>query len=264
MLSDKKKGRILKYIEQGVSHRKIAEIEQVGLATISRLRNIPTSSRVLVIGDIHEPCCRPGYLKFCQDMAVKYKTDKTVFIGDVVDWHGISFHANNPEAPGVVSEYQLAKDCISQWYKDFPNAIVTIGNHDARIVRLAESVNIPAKFLRDYKELWGTPNWEWVDDTIIDNVYYFHGTGYGGLHPSFNAARHLGMSCVLGHIHSVAGVKWCVSPEKRWFGMDVGCGVDDKAYAFAYGKHLKRKSVISCGVVLNGVPYHEMMPLEAY
>jgi len=68
----------------------------------------------------------------------------------------------------------------------------------------------------------------------------------------------------MGHIHHVGGVKWKVSPEKRWFGMDVGCGIDDKMWAFIYAKHVVRRSVISCGVVIDGHPYHEMMPLERY
>ena len=221
-------------------------------------------SRVLVIGDIHEPVSRKGYRKFCQKIHDKYKCNTVVFIGDLVDWHAVSFHANHPESPGASNEYDLAYACIKKWYKDFPKATAIIGNHDARIIRLAESVNIPSKFIRDYGDTWDTPKWEWVDDCQIDGAYYFHGIGYGGLHPAFNAARQLGMSAVLGHIHSVAGVKWCVSPEKRWFGMDVGCGVDDKKYAFAYGKHNKRKSVISCGVVVDGHPYLELMPLEKY
>ena len=165
--------------------------------------------RVLCIGDIHEPVCRKGYLEFCQNTYDEYDCDKVVFLGDTVDWHAVSFHANHPESPSAWDEYQLALNGIHKWYDAFPDATVTIGNHDSRIIRLAESVNIPSKFIRDYKDTWQTPKWEWVDDIKIDNVYYFHGIGYGGLHPSFNAARHLGMSCVMGHVHSVAGVKWC-------------------------------------------------------
>jgi len=52
-------------------------------------------SRVLVVPDLHEPCARPGALEFCKDLRKKYKTDTTVFIGDVTDWHSISFHAHH-------------------------------------------------------------------------------------------------------------------------------------------------------------------------
>ena len=220
--------------------------------------------RVLAIGDIHEPCSRPNYLEFCKDIYDEWDCDTVVFMGDVVDWHGISFHANNPESPGVCDEYELAMQRIHMWHDEFPRAKVCIGNHDARVVRLAEDNNIPAKFIRDYEDMWDTPNWEWDHEFIIDDVYYFHGTGYAGLHPAFNAARTMSMSVCMGHIHSTGGIKWLVNPYKRWFGMDVGCGVDDKKYAFAYGKHLKKKSVISCGIIIDGIPYHEMMHLEDY
>ena len=221
-------------------------------------------SRVLCIGDIHAPVTRKGYLQFCQDIYEEWSCDSVVFIGDLVDWHGISFHARHPEAPGVVDEYDLALSGIQEWYKAFPKATVCRGNHDERIVRLAESVDIPEEFIKDYKSIWKTPNWDWVFDTIIDDVYYFHGTACGGLHPAFNVMRSMSMSTVMGHIHSAGGIKWLVNPTKRMFGMDVGCGIDDKKAAFAYGRHTKRRSVISCGVVINGMPYLELMPLEDY
>lgn len=253
-------------IEDGYSHRHIKDVHGISLSTISRWRNeSDDENRVLVIGDVHEPVSRKGYLEFCKSIHDRYKCNQVVFIGDIVDWTGISFHAAHPDCPGPSDEYELAYSKIQEWYKVFPKATVTVGNHDSRVIRLAESVNIPSKFIRNYTDIWGTPKWEWVDHTIIDDVFYSHGTGYGGLHPAYNASRHLGMSCVLGHVHSVAGVKWNVSPTKRWFGLDSGCGIDQKAYAFAYGKSMKRRPVISCGVVLGGDDAHvHLMPLEKY
>ncbi|MCP5019618.1 MAG: metallophosphoesterase [Ketobacter sp.] len=217
-------------------------------------------SRVLVVGDPHEPVCHPGYRAFCRGLGKKFKTTKTVIIGDICDHHGISFHAANPMCPGPDDEYLLTKQKMKQWHKDFPNAIITIGNHDARVVRLAESVNIPAKYLRDYNEVWKTPTWKWVGDVKIDDVYYFHGTGRGGLHPAFNAMKDNLMSTVMGHCHSVAGVQWKANPNKRVFGMDTGCGIDVDAWQFAYGKHMARRPILSAAVVLNGDPQHFIMP----
>ena len=128
--------------------------------------------RVLVIPDLHCPVSKKYFLEFCKRMYKEWSCDTVVFIGDVVDWSAISFHANNPECPGPTDEYKLAYVKIQQWYKAFPKATVTIGNHDSRVVRLAESVNIPSKFIRDYQSTWGTPNWEWVGHAVIDNVYY--------------------------------------------------------------------------------------------
>ena len=72
------------------------------------------------------------------------------------------------------------------------------------------------------------------------------------------------MSVVMGHVHSVAGVKFGAGPLERWFGMDVGCLIDRKAWQFAYGKHMPKKPILGCGVVIDGTPYYEPMPLEEY
>ena len=218
-------------------------------------------SRVLVIGDPHNPPCHPGYRAFCRDLRKKYKTDKTVIIGDICDHQAISFHAANPMCPGALDEYHLTKKIMKQWHKDFPNAIVTQGNHDRRVIRLAESVNIPAEiYLRDYNQIWRTKTWKWVEEVIIDDVYYFHGEGRSGINPAFNAMKDFLMSTVMGHCHSAAGIKWRANPKKRTFGMDVGCGIDVDAFQFAYGKHMKNRPILAAGVIIDGYPIHHIMP----
>ncbi len=217
-------------------------------------------SRVLVIGDIHEPVSRKGYMQFCLDLYEEWDCDTVVFIGDIVDWSAISFHAHNPEAPGPVDEFKLAFNAIQKWYRAFPKSYVCIGNHDARPKRLAESVNIPAKFIRDYAELWETPNWKWEQSMMIDDVYYCHGHGKGGGNtPAWNLSKKMGLSTVIGHFHSKGGIHWSANPLRRWFGMDVGCGLDDTAYAFAYAKEQVTRSILSAGIILDGIPYHEVL-----
>lgn len=216
-------------------------------------------ARVLVVGDCHEPVCHPGYRAFCRDLRTKYKTTKTVIIGDICDHQAISFHANNPMCPGPDDEYLLTKQKMRLWHKDFPNAIVTLGNHDLRVVRLAESVNIPAKYLRDYNAVWKTPTWKWVEDVIIDDVYYFHGINRGGKYPAYNAMCDMLMSCVMGHVHTASGILWKANPDRRTFGLDTGCGIDVDAWQFAYGKHMRLRPILSAAVVLDGIPQHFIM-----
>ena len=217
-------------------------------------------SRVLSPGDLHEPVSHPGYLPFCEDLYDKCRCDTVVFVGDVVDHQAISFHANNPMCPGPNDEYELTLEKIKKWHDSFPNAKVCIGNHDERVLRLAESVNIPAKYLRDYADVWNTPNWDWAFDHVIDDVYYWHGTGRSGLHPAYNVMKDMLMSVVMGHCHSAAGVKWVANPLRRIFGMDTGCGIDIDAWQFAYGKQERKRPILGAGVVLDGIPYHIVMP----
>lgn len=215
---------------------------------------------VLTIGDLHLPATHPLYLKFCQDMYVKYGCNSVVFIGDLIDWHAVSFWPKEPDCPGSGDEFTLAKNMIQVWYKAFPKARVCIGNHDERPERLAKSVGIPSLCLKTYSELWETPKWDWQYEHVIDRVTYFHGTGCGGVHPAWNQIAGKMGSVVMGHIHRAGGVKWLLTKKDRAFGMDVGCGINVKAYQFVYGKHIKFRPCLSVGVIDNGIPHHLIMP----
>ena len=218
-------------------------------------------SRVLVIGDSHEPACHPMYLRFCQDLYESWDCNRVVHIGDLVDWHSISFHSKHPELPGPKDEFELAFSRIEKWKKIFPKLDLCIGNHDRRPSRLAEAAAVPEFLIRDYKTIWETPTWNWVYETFIDGVYYYHGEGCGGIHPAYNRAKVSAGSVVIGHIHSAAGVKWVADPHTRRFGMDVGTGIDIDMLQFAYGKHFAARPILSAGIVIDGVPYHEIMPV---
>lgn len=217
-------------------------------------------SRVLVIGDVHEPATHPGYRAFCESVASKWQTERVVFIGDLVDMHQASFHAAEPEAAGAEHEAEQAYERVQTWYETWPRAEVMIGNHDARAHRLASSVRVPPRFIRDYSKVWGTTGWRWKMDTTIDRVHYLHGTGCGGQTPALNAARISMTPTVCGHVHSAGGVHVAQGPQGRpiW-GMDTGCGVDVEHAAMRYGRDLLRKPVLSAGVVIDGHPYFELM-----
>jgi metallophosphoesterase superfamily enzyme len=192
----------------------------------------------------------------------QWDCDKVIFIGDVVDLHAISFHDKEPGCPGPKEEYERTKEAIKLWHDTFPKAIVTVGNHDKRVIRRAKSVDIPDLFLKSYNQIWGTYGWRWVDDYYTkDDVYFYHGDGQGGEYPSANAVRKMLMSVVMGHNHTASGVKYYVNPNRRVFACDTGAGCDDRAMAFAYADKQKRRSVMSAAVIIDGVPYVEPMPI---
>ena len=216
-------------------------------------------SRVLVIGDLHIPWERKGYFQFCCDLYGQWDCDTVVFIGDVVDSHAVSFHKKHPEMPGALQEYKQVKKQVRRWYRHFPKAIVVIGNHDERVIRVARDSGIPEVYLKSYRANWGASNWKWKHAHVIDNVYYYHGTGQGGEYPAANAVRKMLMSVVMGHNHTASGVKYYTNPTRRVFACDTGAGCDDKALAFAYSVNNKRRSVLSAAIVIDGVPYIEPM-----
>jgi hypothetical protein len=96
---------------------------------------------------------------------------------------------------------------------------------------------------------------------VIDKVTYVHGTGFGGATPALNAAKKSMGSIVCGHVHSVGGVHWAAGPTARIFGLDTGCGVDIEHAAMRYGRNMLTKPILSAGVVIDGYPYHEPMPM---
>ena len=57
-------------------------------------------SRVLVIGDLHEPFCLDEYLDHCIETYEKHNCNQVVFIGDVIDNHYSSYHESDPDGMG--------------------------------------------------------------------------------------------------------------------------------------------------------------------
>lgn len=208
---------------------------------------IKKENRVLVIGDLHEPFNLDGYLDFCKEQYNIHNCNKVVFIGDVIDNHYSSYHEADPDGIGGGDELDMAIKKIAKWYKAFPDAYVTIGNHDRIIMRKAFSSAIPKKWLKSYKDVLETPKWDFVDRVVIDDVQYIHGEG-GTARTKCRADM---MSTVQGHLHTQAYTEWYVGQNFKVFGMQVGCGIDHDSYAMAYAKRGK-KPAIGCGVVIGG------------
>ena len=64
-------------------------------------------TRVLVIGDLHEPFCLDGYLDFCKETYANYNCNKVIYIGDIIDAHGWSYHEHDPDGMSAGDELSL-------------------------------------------------------------------------------------------------------------------------------------------------------------
>ena len=221
------------------------------------IKKSKSGKNVLVIGDLHEPFCLKSYLEHCINIYNEYKCNEVVFIGDIIDNHASSYHETNPDGYNAGEELKLAIQRIKAWYKAFPKATVIIGNHDRIIMRKAQTSGLSKLWIKDYAEVLGTPGWTFTESIEIDDVLYIHGEGGTA---RARVRRDL-QSVVQGHLHSQAYIEWIVGAKFKLFGMQVGCGIDHKEYAFAYGKE-GPKPAIACGVVLNGkTPINCMMEL---
>ena len=206
------------------------------------------TSKVLVIGDLHEPFTLDGYLEHCIAVKKKYKCNKIVFIGDIIDNHYSSYHETDPDGMSGGDELELAIKKLKSWYKAFPNATVITGNHDRMIMRKAFTGNVPKKWIKPYNDVLETPKWKWTDRHIIDGVQYIHGEA-GTARTKCRADL---MPTVQGHLHTQAYCEYYVGANFKIFGCQVGCGIDHDSYALAYAKRGK-KPAVGCAVVLNGV-----------
>jgi len=212
---------------------------------------------VLVIGDLHLPFTLEGYLEHCIETYYKYNCDEVVFIGDIIDNHASSYHETDPDGHSAGQELKLAIQQVKKWYQAFPKATVVIGNHDRLIMRKAQTAGLSKMWIKDYAEVLGTPGWNFTESIEIDNVLYIHGEGG----TARSRARRDLQSIVQGHLHSQAYIEWIVGAKFRIFGMQVGCGVNHRSYAMAYGKE-GPKPAIACGVILQGeTPINTMMNL---
>ena len=204
-------------------------------------------SRVLVIGDLHLPFEKDGYFEHCKAVAKKHKTDTTVFIGDIADNHFASFHLTDPSAMGGEQELDLAIDKLKRWYKQWPDATVILGNHDRIVTRKQKMANLPSKWVRDYNDVLGTPNWNWHVEYQHDGVLYVHGEGS----TARTTVKNYGQSVVQGHRHSEFYCEYYAGPANINFAMQVGCGVDRESYAMEYARAFKHQ-MLGCGVVIDG------------
>jgi len=201
---------------------------------------------ILIIGDLHAPFTKYGYLKFCREQQEIHDCGTVIFIGDVIDNHYSSYHESDPDGYGAGEELDRAIDMIADWYHTFPKATVIIGNHDRLVYRKAYSSGVSKKWIREYKEVLNTSGWNFVENIEIHGINFNHGEGG----TARNRIKSELQSQVQGHLHTQLYNDFLVGANFIVFGMQVGCGIDIKSYAMAYGKHYK-KPAIGCGVVLN-------------
>lgn len=216
----------------------------------------------LIIGDLHEPFTLDGYLEHCLSTKERFNCDQIIHIGDLVDNHAISYHEHDPDGRSPYDEYELALKKLKRWYDAFPEAKVCLGNHDLLPIRRIYSTGLPKHWLKSLEQILEAPKtYQFALHHEVDGVFYTHGTGTSGDGAAMKIANQNRQHAVIGHLHSVANIKYSASYKDLIFAMTVGCGLDVKQYAFAYGKDMVAKPIISCGVVLGGsVPI--LIPME--
>jgi hypothetical protein len=206
-----------------------------------------------ILGDMHHPFCHKNYLEFVKDAGKRYGVTKWVCIGDELDQCSLSSYDGDPDGQSAGDEYIAAMGSIQPWYKAFPNLAILESNHGIRPFKKAFRAGIPKAYIRTYKEFMKCPEgWNWHSRLILQGVTYFHGEPHSGQMAAMTAAKANRMSAVIGHIHGHGGVNYSRNFKDEIFGLNVGCGIDEKAYGFHYAKELPTRPTLGMGVVIDG------------
>jgi predicted phosphodiesterase len=210
---------------------------------------------VLVISDLHIPYHHKDSFAFLKEVKKQFKPDTIVNIGDLLDFHAISMHEHNPDLPSAGDELSLAKSYIRELESIFPDVTEVDSNHSSLVYRRAIKFGMSAQFLRPYGEFLGTKNWKWVDDLTLEmsngkRVHFTHGKGADVLRVS----QTMGMNTVQGHYHTKFSIGYWANPDDLFFGMQVGCLINQKSLAFSYAKNFSTRFMLGCGIIIDGIP----------
>jgi hypothetical protein len=222
---------------------------------------------VLIIPDMHSPYQHPDTIPFLVAVRNKYKPDRVVNLGDETDKHGLSFHDSDPNLDSAGMELEKAKLFLSALAKEFPVMEIMHSNHGSLLFSKAKAHGIPVQYLKTYREVLfpngGGDGWSWHDGLKIklpngDTVLFRH-EPQGDV---TQAAGHEGLNLCCGYLHGKFCINYAASSERLYWGMQVGCLIDNKSLAFAYGKLFKSKPIIGCAVIIDSIPSLVPMRLD--
>lgn len=228
---------------------------------------IDTANRILIVPDLHAPFTHMDALPFLIEVNNFFKPDKVVFLGDEIDGHSFSFHTDSADtnflAPDV--ELEVAIEKLRPFYQMFPEATILESNHGSLIYRKRKWAKIPRQALKSYREILDAPmGWSWTHEYEIELrdgsiVHFMHGSRKN----AFAVAKDIGKSHVCGHYHTEFKLVQDIVAGKRLFGMNCGCLIDDKKYAFDYAKNTKPNVKLGCGLIIDTHPMLIPMNLDA-
>jgi len=210
---------------------------------------------------MHQPYSHPDTTKFLKALKTKYKPDKVVCLGDEIDHHAMSFHDTDSDLFSAGHELQTAIKKLEPIYKLFPSMEVISSNHGDMVYRRAKTHGIPRAYIKSYGDVLEAPKgWTWSNDlvlkTSIGTQIYFH---HGKSADVFKASQAMSMSMVQGHYHEKFNIHYWANPGGLYWGMQIGCLVDDKSLAFAYNKTNLKRPIVGMGIILNGQP--KLLPM---
>lgn len=215
-----------------------------------------TKHTVLCISDAHIPHHHPDMFSFLLALKKKYKPDLVVSMGDLGDFHALSYHDHIPELDSSAKELEQLQKYARQLERIFPEMLIISSNHGDLPLRKAVSHGIPKALFRPFNDIYDVgAGWLFIDDLTIEtaghpDLHFTHGLKKNGL----QIAQQRGQRVVQGHYHTTLAVEYAGNPHQLLWAMATGCLIDRKSLAFAYDKLSLNRPLIGTGVVVNGYP----------
>ena len=195
-------------------------------------------------------------LPFLKAIKKKFKPDRIVNMGDEADKHAMSFHSTDEDLFSAGDELIKTIGYIESLYKVFPKMDIMLSNHGSMLIRKAKANGIPLHYLKNYNDVYNVPEtWKWHDDLVIklsngQEVYFCHGK----IKDSAKLSQQMSMNVVQGHYHESFKIEYWSNPNNLFWGMNVGCLIDNSSMAFAYNKLFPKRPIIGTGIIINGQP----------
>jgi len=198
------------------------------------------------------------YPDFLAQTYDQWQCDRVVHIGDLADFHAISFHQKQFGLESIEKELEDARAQVEQLTSLFPDVDYLTGNHTALPARQAAEVGLPPSLMLSLSAILDLPEGWAVHprhyDLNIDGVLYRHGDKgrSNQINAAFLNAQNEFTSLVQGHFHAQAGAVYGANQRDRYFGLQVGCGTDPRSAYMAYSNVYSKRPLLGCGIVLDG------------
>lgn len=223
-----------------------------------------SKKKILLISDAHGPYQHKDFFRFMKALKKRYKPDLVISMGDLADFHDISFHDSDPDLMSAGDELKALQKFAADLEKIFPNMYIIGSNHGDLPARKAFASKMPKSFLRPYNEIYGVgKGWRFVDDLMLEDgpkLYYFvHGIKKKGI----TLATQRGVCVAQGHFHEDFNITYASNPRDLIWSLQTGCLIDKDSLAFKYDKLNLGRPIIGTAGVYYGQPQLHPMVLDS-
>lgn len=211
---------------------------------------------IAVLGCIHLPYQHRDAIAFVQAIRKEYKPDLWVNLGDEFDYHAISYHESNPDLYNSGKELDLAVDKYHTMFAKVDKMVVCESNHGSLPFRKALTSGLPKRLIKSYEEIVQAPKGHvWKPNythKLINGQYCFFTHGLNK--DAVKVSKNLSMNVCQAHYHSEYKIGYWSNPLNLFWGLNVGCLVDDKSLAMAYNKLSIARPILGMALIQNGIP----------